>query len=83
MVSVLMNHLYAYCHLWQTLLPRTSYSFWSTGVACEVTRSQLLDNFFGGGGVAVHEGYGLLEEIAGKKSTLVAKHGVPRPHKGK
>ena len=31
----------------------------------------------------MREGYGLLEEIAGKKSTVVAKHGVPRPHKGK
>jgi len=34
-------------------------------------------------GGCVREGYGLLEEIADKKSTLVAKHGVPRPHKGK
>jgi hypothetical protein len=58
-----MNHLYAYTHLWQILLLHTSYSCWSTGLACEVTRSQLLDNFFLGG--RVREGYGLLEEIAG------------------
>jgi hypothetical protein len=36
--SVPVNHRDAYCHLWQTLLPRYAYSFWSTCLACEVTR---------------------------------------------
>ena len=43
-----------------------------------VTRSL---TFFEGGGE--QEGCGVLGEIAGKKSTLVANLGVHRPHKGK
>lgn len=39
-VSVLVNSLYLYFHLWQTLFSRTSCVFCFIGLACEVTRPQ-------------------------------------------
>lgn len=74
----LMNHCHGYCHLWQTLLLLTSYSFWSTDLEYEVTRPLtnwlLLEES--------HEGHGLPAKMAGKRS-LVANQRVRWPHKEK
>ena len=39
MASVFINHPHVYSHHWQTLLTPSLHSFWSTDLACKVTRS--------------------------------------------
>ena len=51
-----MNHLHTYFHLWQTLLLHTSYTFWSIGLACEVTRPHTPQLLL----VEAHKEHGLL-----------------------
>ena len=67
MVSVLVNHLHAYPDIWQTLLPHTSYTtFWSTGLACEVTRPHTPHLFL----VWVHKEHGLLAKNCTQQKKL-------------
>ena len=59
-VSVRINRLHAYAYLW---LSHTSYSFWSIGLACEITRSLAIWLRF----VAECEGNGLPAKFAVKE----------------
>jgi len=67
MVSVLMNHLHVYSHLWQTPLPHNSYTFWAIGLACEVIRPHNPQLFL----VGAHKEHGLLTK-KGKRRNRAA-----------
>ena len=78
MVSVLMSRLHAYSHLSQTLFSHTSDTFWSIGLACEVTRPHTPQLFL----VGAHEEHGLLAKNCRQQKKLCSNSCSPLTAQG-